>query len=111
MARKTTSDPLSRQIGRRIRKLRAERGFDFDAFVEETGLSRGYISILERGAASPTVRSLAKLARALDVTVADLVLGESERERIFEISARLPIGEVRRLLRDVESRLKEPTER
>jgi transcriptional regulator with XRE-family HTH domain len=76
-------DPLAARIGQRIRSLRNAEQFGFDAFVEETGLGRGYVSELERGLVIPTIGTLARVAKALDVTVADLVLGESDRERLF----------------------------
>lgn len=77
-------DPLAARIGKRIRQLRAETQFAFDAFVEETGLGRGYVSELERGLVVPGVGTLARVARALGVTLADLVAGDTERERLFD---------------------------
>lgn len=76
-------DPLAARIGTRIRALRAASDFGFDAFVEETALGRGYVSELERGLVVPTIGTLARVAAALGVTVADLVSGESDRERLF----------------------------
>lgn len=76
-------DPLAARIGQRVRALRTAEAFGFDAFVEETGLGRGYVSELERGLVIPTIGTLARVAAALDVTVADLVLGETDRERLF----------------------------
>lgn len=77
-------DPLAAAVGARVQRLRRAADYTFDAFVEETGLGRGYISELERGLVVPTVGALARVAAALDVTIADLVLGESERERLFD---------------------------
>lgn len=56
----------------------------FDALVVTSGLGRGYISELERGLVVPTVGTLARIASALDVTLADLVIGTTDRERVFE---------------------------
>lgn len=91
MARRRTSakhrktpDALARTIGQRIRRLRAELDWSFDAFVEETGLGRGYVSEMERGLVVPNVRVIERVAKALEVTMADLVLGDSPRERLFE---------------------------
>ena len=91
-------DPYASAIGARIRRLRTEREFSFDAFVEETGLGRGYVSELERGLVVPTVHALASVAAALDLTVADLVSGDSLRERIFEAMLGLPQVELERLM-------------
>jgi transcriptional regulator with XRE-family HTH domain len=90
---------LARRIGERIRALRVEAELSFDAFVEETGLGRGYISELERGLVVPTVGALAKVAAVLDVTLADLVLGHSLREQIFEATLHASPAELERLLR------------
>jgi len=76
-------DPMARRVGDRIRALRAEQNFDFDAFVEDSKLGRGYISELQRGLVVPTIHALAKLAKSLEVTVADLVLGDTPREKLF----------------------------
>jgi transcriptional regulator with XRE-family HTH domain len=76
-------EPAAQVVGETIKRLRQERKFSFDAFVEETGLGRGYISELERGLVVPTVVTLKRLADALEVTMADLVLGQSTRELVF----------------------------
>ena len=76
-------DPLAARIGKRIRALRTSKDFGFDAFVEETALGRGYVSELERGLVVPTVGTLARVAAALEVTIADLVTGDTDRERLF----------------------------
>lgn len=90
-------DPLARRIGAKIKRLRGEREISFDAFVEETGLGRGYISELERGLVVPTVVSLSKVARVLEVTLADLVLGDSLREQIFEAMLESSLAELDRV--------------
>lgn len=95
---RTKPDPLAAQIGQRIKQLRAERDFSFDAFVEEIGMGRGYVSELERGLVVPTVTALARVAKALEVTVADLVLGTSPREQLFAATRDLPNSVVEDLL-------------
>jgi XRE family transcriptional regulator, regulator of sulfur utilization len=95
-------DPLARAVGARVQQLRAEQSFSFDAFVEEVGLGRGYVSELQRGLVVPTIHALAKLAAALQVTMADLLLGDSLREELFSVTRGLRETEVRRLL--VEAR-------
>ena len=100
---RTKPDTLAKAVGARVRKLRQAQDFSFDAFVEETGLGRGYISELERGLVVPTITALAKLAAALEVTVADLVLGDSPRERLFEVSRKLDEKSVAILLRQAQT--------
>ena len=60
-------------LGQNVRRLRLERGWSQEAFADEAGLHRTYVSDIERGARNPTIRIVAQLADALDVEPADLV--------------------------------------
>lgn len=103
---RTVPDAVAARIGQRIRALRQASALTFDAFVSETGLGRGYVSELERGLVVPTVGTLARVAAALEVTVADLVTGQSERELLFDELRDAPIALIRALrdtLRDRKS--------
>ena len=98
-------DPLARSVGERIKRLRIEQDFNFDAWVEETGLGRGYISELERGMVIPTIQALKKVADALELPLADIVLvGDSDREKLFNATRGLTGDTVRELLRTAETR-------
>jgi transcriptional regulator with XRE-family HTH domain len=90
-------DPLAARVGLRIRQLRKAAEFTFDAFVEETSLGRGYLSELERGLVVPTIGTLARVARALELTIADLVIGDTDRERLFDELRDAPSTTVREL--------------
>ncbi len=98
---RATPDAHAKAVGARIRALRKERAFSFDAFVEETGLGRGYISELERGLVVPSLTTLTKVARALELTLADVVAEDSPRERIFQATRLLDEKEVAALLKQV----------
>lgn len=78
-------DRIAARVGKRIRDLRQAAGIPFTDFVELTGLGRGYVSELERGLVVPTVGTLARVAAALEVTIADLVLEAGDRESIFAL--------------------------
>jgi transcriptional regulator with XRE-family HTH domain len=93
-----TPDALARVIGQRIRQLRTELDWSFDAFVEETGLGRGYVSEMERGLVVPNVRVIERVAKALEVTMADLVLGDSPRERLYDATRGLDPQDVNAML-------------
>ena len=56
------------RLARNLRVLRQEKGWSQEAFADEAGLHRTYISDLERGARNPTITVVDKLATALDVT-------------------------------------------
>lgn len=96
---RSAAEPTAARVGARIRKLREEADFGFDAFVGESGIGRGYLSELERGLVVPTVAKLAIIADALEVTIADLVLGDSPREQVMELTRGMTDREVQDLLR------------
>jgi transcriptional regulator with XRE-family HTH domain len=97
-------DPAAKVVGARVQRLRKEKEFSFDAFVEECGLGRGYVSELERGLVVPSLHALVKLAAALEVTVADLVSGETAREQLFEATRTLASAQVEALLEQVRKK-------
>jgi putative transcriptional regulator len=57
----------------RLKALRAKHGLTQEALAKRARLSREYIARLELGKHDPSLSALAKLAKALKVTVADLV--------------------------------------
>ncbi|CAG9264026.1 helix-turn-helix domain-containing protein [Paraburkholderia unamae] len=63
---------INERIARCVRDLRATRGLTLDALATRSGVSRSMISMIERGAASPTAVVLEKLAAGLSVTMASL---------------------------------------
>jgi transcriptional regulator with XRE-family HTH domain len=62
-----------KKLGRRIQRLRAARGLSQEALAEKAGLSRGYLARVETGRHEPSLTMLDKLAKALKVSVAELV--------------------------------------
>lgn len=62
------------ELGRRIARRRLNLGLEQDEVAAESGLSRPYISRLERGIVpSPKLQDLAQVARALDLPLSLLV--------------------------------------
>ena len=66
---------VDQAVGRHIRAWRKDRALSLEAVSAATGLSIGFISQIERGISSPTLRALTALADALGASVADLVAG------------------------------------
>lgn len=58
-------------IGLKIKELRTSKKFTLKYLSEETNLSIGFLSQLERGMTSVAVDSLAKIAKVLEVNVLD----------------------------------------
>lgn len=62
-------------FGRRVRELRVDRGLSQETLAELAGLHRTYVSSLERGERNVALQNIHRLAKALDVEVADLFSG------------------------------------
>lgn len=56
----------------RIRELARRRRWPSNTLADFSDMGRGYLSDVLAGKKSPTVRTLAKIARALEVEVKDL---------------------------------------
>ena len=65
------SDPVA-LLGARVRELRRDRGLTLKGLGSEAGLSHPFLSQLERGLARPSMSSVERIARALDVPVSTL---------------------------------------
>jgi len=63
---------VARKVGRRVRERRVRRGLVIEELARKTGLSKAYISQVETGKASPSLRTAEKLAAALDVPLSAL---------------------------------------
>lgn len=62
----------SDRLGHNLRTLRVERGLTLDRLASMSELTRGYLSLVERGLKTPSIAALLRLAAALGVHVAQL---------------------------------------
>jgi transcriptional regulator with XRE-family HTH domain len=77
IARPAKTEPVSfdhladvvQKLGREIRGLRKARGLTLSQLAEKSGLSIGYLSLLERDRATPSINALHTISRALGVTI------------------------------------------
>lgn len=69
---------VCRRVGLNIKRIRRELGLSQEAFADQSGLHRTYISGIERGVRNPTIRVLEKIAEALGVPSARLLEDVSE---------------------------------
>lgn len=65
-------DQILIQVGKSIRALREAKGFSQEGLAEKSGLHRTYIGGVERGLRNPSLKSLARMAKALGVGVGQL---------------------------------------
>jgi len=66
------------QLGKKIRDLRFRRGLTVQQLAEASSLSKGFISQVENDRTSPSLATLRDLARALDTSVAYLVVEDDQ---------------------------------
>ena len=87
---------MSRQIGEDIRALRRSRDLTLQALSSAIGRSVGWLSQIERGHTTPSVRDLGLLAEQLGISISFFFRSsgrdESERGLIQRAPDRVPIG-------------------
>lgn len=67
-----TARKVDQEIGSGLRRLRRARKLSLEELAGRTQLSIGFLSQIERGLSSPTLRALAGMADALGVGLGDL---------------------------------------
>lgn len=62
-----------RAFGQTLREVRVERGLSQEELALEGGFDRTYISLLERGVQSPTLRTVFKLSEVLQTQPSEII--------------------------------------
>ncbi len=73
---------ILRQIGLNVRRLRLGRDMSQEALAFEADIALNYLSEIERGRRNPTVLVVDRLAKALGVPMALLVVATPDRESL-----------------------------
>ena len=68
-------------VGQRIRELRRARAMSLETVAARTELSIGFLSQIERGLSSPSLRVLATLADVLGIGIAGLFGAKEKADR------------------------------
>ena len=76
------------QLGKKIRDLRLRRGLTVQQLATASELSKGFISQVENDRTSPSLSTLADLARSLDISVAYLVVDEDQVPHVVRADER-----------------------
>ncbi|MBU1208328.1 MAG: helix-turn-helix domain-containing protein [Proteobacteria bacterium] len=71
---------IKRTFGQRIKTLRRFKSLTQEQLAERSGLSYKFIGEIERGTGNPTIDTIGKIARALEVPVARLLTEKKEEE-------------------------------
>jgi transcriptional regulator with XRE-family HTH domain len=71
----TLEDDISLRVGRAVKQQREALGFSLRMLAARSGVSASMISDIERGAKSPTVTTVVRLAQVLGVSATALIDG------------------------------------
>lgn len=63
----------SAKLGKNLKKIRTGKGISQGDIVRTLGVSRSFVSNIENGKTNPTLATISKLAKALGVSIKDLV--------------------------------------
>ena len=64
---------VNQAFGSAVRRFRVSQGLTQEALAERAELHRTYISDIERGARNVSLVNIARIARALSISLADLM--------------------------------------
>jgi transcriptional regulator with XRE-family HTH domain len=68
-------DPILASFGKSVRKQREINGLTQEKLAERANLDPTYISGIERGLRNPGIKNVARIAKALGITTANLCKG------------------------------------
>ena len=77
------SESMAPRVGGNLRRLRSRRGLSLERLARQSGVSRAMLSQIELGKSVPTINSLWKIARALEVTFSTLFSPGADRTPVI----------------------------
>ena len=69
----SSPEALNENLGKRVKKLRADRGWSLEELATASGVSRSMLSEVEREKANPTLTVTFRIARAFGLTLQELI--------------------------------------
>lgn len=70
-----------RQLGKRLRELRLQRRWSQQHLASLIDVEQAYISSIERGEYGPSVRRIAEIAEALEISLSELFEGIGPKKK------------------------------
>jgi len=80
-------------VGKKIRALREAKGLSQGDIERRSGLLRSYISRVEGGYTAPSLATLDKFAKALDIESYQLLQNHGQKARPVTVSLRPPLSQ------------------
>lgn len=77
---------MGRDIGKKIKKLRQQRGLSQSALAQMSGIAQSTLSYLESGKKAPQFDTLTAICRGLDMSVLELLSHDEPKsnKKLFE---------------------------
>src|ERR1700759_4785324 len=70
---KADAESINENLGRRVKKLRGDRGWSLEELAAASGVSRSMLSEIERERANPTLSVTYRIASAFGLALQDLI--------------------------------------
>jgi transcriptional regulator with XRE-family HTH domain len=77
-------ETINEHLGRRVKKLRTDRGWSLDNLAHASGVSRSMLSEIEREKANPTLAVTYRIASAFAMTISELI-ESSEKQAAIQV--------------------------
>lgn len=61
------------KLGKNLKRIRTEKGISQGDIARTLGVGRSFITNIENGKTNPTLATIAKLAKAIGISVGDLM--------------------------------------
>jgi transcriptional regulator with XRE-family HTH domain len=65
--------PESQKLGQNLKRIRTQKGISQGEIARTLGIDRSFITNIEGGKTNPTLSTIAKLAKAIGVSVGELM--------------------------------------
>lgn len=63
----------AKKLGQNLRRIRTEKGISQGDIVRTLGMPKSFVSSIENGRTNPTLATISKLAKAIGVSVGELM--------------------------------------
>lgn len=77
----SSDDPLAISFGRRLTAVREEQGLSSVELGDRAGMKKAYVWRVEQGKTLPSLRTAARFAKALEISLSELLEGVELPER------------------------------
>lgn len=95
-------------VGRRVKKLRGDRGWSLEELATASGVSRSMLSEIEREKANPTLTVTFRIARAFGMTLQELIESAEPSASKIQVIRAVDRGQVFRADKQCEIRTLSP---